>query len=172
MIPLLILAAVAQPLAAGEARAPYDCPSSGPRRWVHSDELELAYGRHSVAIVNAALRGDDSFLARAVGTDATFSYFQGDMGLAVGARGPEAARRFFRTMNPRAFQFLSLRRGALADDPCDLVRLELLLTGDSPARAFALTFSYRNGRLVEVGGREAGVVSGTLQPARRARRRR
>jgi hypothetical protein len=181
MIELVLLAAAIEqgPESRPESRpenrdavAGYECRSGGLGRWVGSGEIELAYGRRSVAIVNAALAGDDALLAQMVRPDATFSYFQGDMGLGQGTTGAGAARRFFRGMRPTAFQFLSHSWSSLAGDPCDMANADLLLAGPPPSGSFMLRFTYSEGRLVGVDGREATVVAGPLAPLRRSRRRR
>ena len=84
-----------------------------------------------------------------VAPTATFSVFQGDVGVGPRSSGPQAAIEFAKQISPTSYQF-QVGSGPFTMDPCGETSAEIILTGKNPNKAVIATFKYVKGILVGV----------------------
>jgi hypothetical protein len=115
-----------------------------------------------VTIIKAALARDERQLAEMVAPTATFTAFQGDVGIGGRSVGAKAAIAFAKLVAPRRYQFSAGSPGPISMDPCGSVTAELTLFGGQPGNAVVATFKYRDGALAEVQASRVEFVSGNF----------
>jgi hypothetical protein len=144
--------------------AAYSCGNRRATDLANLAEIGEAYGRRSVAIIQAGLRQDVSALAKMVAPSAKFIYYQGDVGMGPRSVGAEAAAEFARKIGARRFQFSVAPGGPFSENPCDPITSEVRVIGEDPASAKVLTFKYDRGMLVDVTGSAVTLVNGRFAP--------
>lgn len=164
MIVQLLLAGSAL-FAAREPPAEFPDCRSAPG-FVSELQLERAYGRRSVEIVEAALADDLDTLSATVAPGAQFRVMEADMGREVARPGPRGARDFFRTIAPESFHYVRQRVSVLMTQACGRHHVRLLLHAQEGRRAIAFSFRYEAGFLVEASGIESAVYEGRFGGAR------
>ena len=123
-------------------------------------EVYAAYGVRSVAIVRSALAGDAATLSTMVSPTATFTIYEGDVGVSPRSQGTAAAIEFAKQISPRSFRFSAGSAGPISVDPCSSTTAELTFISDKPDEAVVATFKYQAGRLTEVLGSRVELTTG------------
>ena len=129
--------------------------------------VNAAYGSRSATIVERALAGDASQLTRMVSPTATFTLFQGDVGVGPKSTGAQAAMAFAKQLAPTSYQF-SVGPGPFSMDPCGEASADLVLGGNKPDEVVYAEFKYLNGILAEVEGSQLHLTRGDFpKPSKR-----
>ena len=150
-------ALVASPISA------FNCAGNEPVSRAGIVEAYSAYFENSLAIVIAALNGDQSALENLVAPEANFTVFHGDVGIGPRSTGPTAAEEFFSDLAPTEFEFREASSGPFAVNPCEHIETEVVLRTNADPEVSVVKFAYDRGILTGVNGYAATVKRGLLQ---------
>lgn len=145
--------------------ARFGCAPGRPVALKNVGEVQAAYARRSIAIIDAGLERQTVRLRAMVAPAATFALFDGDEGASPRSTGAEAAVEFAGYLNPSDFQVELPVAGPVAIDPCAEIVAEVRLGGGESDRARRIIFSYRGGMLIGAIGRDVTLVSGDFHAA-------
>ena len=140
----------------------YQCGTPTQATSENVAKVNDAYMHHSVAIIEAAVRGDVGSLGKQIASNAQFSVFHGDVGVGPRTVGVPAALKFFTELAPERFQILTASAGPFSMDPCGTVSSRILLSKGEPNESYLLIFKYENGLLIDVTGSATSIIDGVI----------
>lgn len=148
-LPAVLCVAAAPASIVNDAVDSFHCDSGQKVDQANVASVNAAYGSRSATIVERALAADASQLAKMVSPTATFTLFQGDVGVGPRSTGAQAAIAFAQQLTPTSYHF-SVGPGPFSMDPCDEASADLVLEGNKPGEVVYAEFKYLNGVLIEV----------------------
>lgn len=161
----LLAGASGPPGSDAPAVSAFHCKTAKPTRWASLREVQSAYGRQAVKILQDALSGNIAELSTSVSPDAEFEVYEGDAGIGPRTKGPSAAVDFAKQIAPVTYRFMGGSLAPIATDPCGKQSVEVILEDGQADRITEAKFTFQDGVLTDVGGGQFEQISGEFRRA-------